>query len=86
MAGTLKPKPVPTDNLRLLLTIAEAAAVCGVSYDTAVGLANSEWPVVVVGTAHKLVPVAGLERWISERMAAQQQPAPVIFPRNKRHA
>lgn len=59
--------PVPTDGPRLLVSVAEAAQMTGLSERTVVRLYQSgEWPSIKVGT-RRLIVLDRLQRWIADR-------------------
>jgi excisionase family DNA binding protein len=69
-----------TDDAKLAYSIKEAAKALGIHTDLAYRMAQcGELPAVKLG-ARWLVPVAALERWLAERIAASQPPASQYAP------
>ncbi|HEU0113094.1 MAG TPA: helix-turn-helix domain-containing protein [Thermomicrobiales bacterium] len=72
-----------TDDAKLAYSIKEAAKALGIHTDLAYRMAQcGELPAVKLG-ARWLVPVAALERWLAERIAAAQSPD-TVFARAER--
>jgi excisionase family DNA binding protein len=70
---------------KLLVSIAEAAAMASIGRSTAYALiARGEWPTVSIGSTRK-VPVEALREWVRQRTQATMESAPAAAEAGQRN-